>query len=117
MATQSNAARRTWVVEEYVDPDTELPVGFYDREEAHALLADIESVLFTVGGMVSIAAEREQIDELDGEPLAVTRRLIVQWQAYSPLQKREPEVQPPQSAVQEAPPEYVLGDPAEDEQP
>lgn len=109
MGNQSSAARRTWVVEEFVDPESELPVGVYDRDEARALLADLESVLFTVGGMVAITAEREQVDELGGEPLAATRRLIIQWQAYSPMKKATPEPVPePAPVVEREAPEPVM---------
>lgn len=83
-----NASKRTWVVEQGIEraPDGSLVLGTtFDMERAEELLARLLQTLAEVGGMVSIATDRVRAGEFNGEPLAESRRLIVSWQAFSPL--------------------------------
>lgn len=83
---------RDWVVEESVegmthDGEIVLSAG-YDRERARELLLNLESMLFEAGGMFYVAAERVQVGEAaNGRPLAVSRRLIVEFRSFSPLRR------------------------------
>ena len=93
----AGAAKRTWIIEPGYDPDTGAATEGYDRSEAVQILRDLEATLFRVGGMVSIAADRVRAGQApDGSPLAISERLIVSWQAFSPL--RDPEVYVPEPA-------------------
>lgn len=74
--------QRTWVVPEH-------PAGGYDRDRAFDLWNEIEHVLNIVGGMVSFVADREQVGSIGDEPLAISKRLIVTWQPYSPMRRPE----------------------------
>jgi hypothetical protein len=107
----AGAAKRTWIIEPGYDPDTGAATEGYDRSEAVQILRDLEATLFRVGGMVSIAADRVRAGQApDGSPLAISERLIVSWQAFSPL--RDPEVYVPEPAeepaVEPVPEEVVL---------
>ena len=86
-------AKRTWIIEEERDPETGQPLGTYDRMQAAQLFADVEAVLFTVGGMVNFAADRVEIGRFGSEPVYESRRLVANWQAFSPgrAEAREPE--------------------------
>jgi hypothetical protein len=96
-------AKRTWVVEPGYDPETGDVTDGYDRAEALQTLRDLEATLYRVGGMVSMAADRVRSGEApDGSPLATSERLIITWQAFSPL--REP------AAVEPVVPEIGLDD-------
>lgn len=79
----STPATRTWVIESPIGDDG-LPIGPADRDAMSELLADIEAVLFTVGGVVHIAADREEIGHAGGEPVFVTRGYVVQWRSFAP---------------------------------
>lgn len=76
--------QRTWVVDQ-------LPHGGYNRDQALELMNEVEHILFMAGGMVSFVADRVQVGEIADEPLAVSARLIVTWQPYSPM-RRAPKV-------------------------
>lgn len=108
---------RDWVVEESVegmthDGEIVLSAG-YDRERARELLLNLESMLFEAGGMFYVAAERVQVGEAaNGRPLAVSRRLIVEFRSFSPLRRESangaaPE---PEQAEPEQPEAGVDGD-------
>lgn len=77
--------QRTWVIEQELDAETGQYRPHYDRDGVLALMNEVEHLLFMAGGMVSFATERVQIGELGDEPLAVSRRVIVTWQPYSPM--------------------------------
>ena len=76
-------ATRTWIIEEH----DELPG--YDRAEALGLLQDLEAVLFRVGGVVHIAADRVKIGSAGSEDIFESAGLVIQWKAFSP--GREPD--------------------------
>lgn len=82
-----STARRVYVIEEGINPETGEPTGTYDRQEAAELLADLEGILARVGGMVNIAARRVQIGEAMGEPVGESRELVVTWDSYAPLER------------------------------
>lgn len=93
------ATKRTWIVDEALDEDG-VGLGHYDRDEALACMEEIEHLLFMVGGMVAFAAERVQVAEHGGEPLGVSRRLIVTWSSFAPMRREEPAA-PPEPAEPE----------------
>jgi hypothetical protein len=107
------SAKRRWVIEEAEDPETGQALGHYDREQLLALMSELEAVLFNVGGMVAFTTERVQFDELGGEPLAVSRRVIVDWSAFAPM-RREPVYPPPPSVADE--PLVLAAEPDDDEE-
>jgi hypothetical protein len=86
-------SKRTWVIEEGViqAPDGELVLGAeFDMDRARVLLDRLLGTLAEIGGMVAITVDRVKVGEgPGGVPLAVSQRLIVEWQAFSPL--RDPE--------------------------
>jgi hypothetical protein len=87
------SAKRRWLIEQARDPETDEPLGAYDREQLLACMEEIEHLLYMVGGMVAFTTERVEVDTLGGEPLAVSRRVIVDWTAFSPMvreQRAEP---------------------------
>jgi hypothetical protein len=84
-------AKRTWVIEQAQDPETGEALDGYDREDALRLLADLESVLFTVGGVLNVAADRVKIGEAGGEAVYESRGLVVQWRAFVPGREERPE--------------------------
>lgn len=78
--------KRTWIIEEDVDPETGDTTGGYDREQLHALFADLEGQLFRSGGMLSMATRRVKTGELPGVGvLAESREVVVSYQAFSPM--------------------------------
>jgi hypothetical protein len=112
----AGAAKRTWIIEPGYDPDTGAATEGYDRSEAVQILRDLEATLFRVGGMVSIAADRVRAGQApDGSPLAISERLIVSWQAFSPL--RDPEVYVPEPVEEEPAVEPVPEEVELEEQP
>jgi hypothetical protein len=88
------SAKRRWVIGQATDPETDEELGFYDREQLLACMEEIEHLLYMVGGMVAFTTERVEVDQLGGEPLAVSRRVIVDWTAFSPM-VREQRTPPP----------------------
>jgi hypothetical protein len=93
MATQ-RPAKRTWIIEEARDPETGQELGGYDRGQASELLADLEAVLFTVGGVLHVATDRVQTGNVGSEPVYESKRLIFQWQAFAPGRAPDPEPEP-----------------------
>lgn len=101
------------------DPAT----GELDRAQVHQALLELEAVLFRVGGKFQIAADREIVAYTAGEPVAVTRGYVVEYQSFSPA-RHHPGVQrpakrengtapaPEPEAVEEAP-EIPEGNPDE----
>lgn len=86
------STKRRWVIEEAMDPETGEPTGRYDREQLLGCMEEVEHVLYMVGGMAAFTAERVQVDELGGEPIAVSRRVIVDWSAFAPMRREDREV-------------------------
>lgn len=85
-----SASKRVWVVEDAVaeGPDGELHLtGEFDMERARVLLDRLLGTLAEVGGMFSVAADRVKVGEFNGQPLAQSRALIVEWQAFSPMRE------------------------------
>jgi hypothetical protein len=82
------SAKRRWLIEQARDEDGE-PTGEYDREQLLACMEEVEHLLFMVGGMVAFTTERVEIGEIGGEPLAVSRRVIVDWTAFSPMVREQ----------------------------
>ncbi len=62
-------------------------------DELYAFLERIGPVLVEIGGRITLEAQRVQVGELAGEPIAVTERVVGRWVAQSPLTRaeREPE--------------------------
>jgi hypothetical protein len=83
------SAKRRWVIGQATDPETDEELGFYDREQLLACMEEIEHLLYMVGGMVAFTTERVEVDQLGGEPLAVSRRVIVDWTAFSPMVREQ----------------------------
>lgn len=83
------SAKRRWVIGQATDPETGEELGFYDREQLLACMEEIEHLLYMVGGMVAFTTERVEVDQLGGEPLAVSRRVIVDWTAFSPMVREQ----------------------------
>lgn len=95
------STKRRWVIEEAMDPETGEPTGRYDREQLLGCMEEVEHVLYMVGGMAAFTAERVQVDELGGEPIAVSRRVIVDWSAFAPM-RREMDDEPASPELEEA---------------
>lgn len=89
-------SKRTWVIEEGViqAPDGELVLSAeFDMDRARVLLDRLLGTLAEIGGMVAITVDRVKVGEgPGGVALAVSQRLIVEWQAFSPL--RDPDRDP-----------------------
>jgi hypothetical protein len=115
------SAKRRWVIGQATDPETDEELGFYDREQLLACMEEIEHLLYMVGGMVAFTTERVEVDQLGGEPLAVSRRVIVDWTAFSPMVREqrterveEPDVMPPETG--DALDDEMDGAPLEDDE-
>jgi hypothetical protein len=68
-------------------------------DELYAALERWGPVLVEVGGTLTLTAERVQVGELAGEPVAVTSRVVGRWQARSSLIRSEqPETEAPADA-------------------
>lgn len=82
-------SKRTWVIEEGVvrTPDGDLVLGQeFDMERAELLLSRLLGTLAEIGGIFTVVADRVRVGEGPaGAVLATTPRLIVEWQAFSPL--------------------------------
>lgn len=101
-------SERVWHVGEEMDPETEMPTGVVDRQAMHELLADLEAVLFRIGGQVHIAVDREKYAELtNGDGLFETRGYFVQWRAFAPA-RTATNVEQVDAIVGEDPDEGVL---------
>lgn len=91
-------SKRTWVIEEGViqAPDGELVLSAeFDMDRARVLLDRLLGTLAEIGGMVAITVDRVKVGEGPGAvPLAVSQRLIVEWQAFSPLRDPERQMDP-----------------------
>lgn len=103
------SAKRRWVIGQATDPETDEELGFYDREQLLACMEEIEHLLYMVGGMVAFTTERVEVDQLGGEPLAVSRRVIVDWTAFSPMVREPRAQQEPEDGTEHDPAEYDEG--------
>lgn len=88
------ASKRTWVIEQpvIVGPDGDLHLDEqFDIDRARVLLDRLLGALAEIGGMVALTVDRvkESRPGPGGKVLAVSERLIVEWQAFSPLRERE----------------------------
>jgi hypothetical protein len=96
------STKRRWVIEQETDPETGEPTGQYDREQLLGCMEEVEHVLYMVGGMAAFTAERVQVGELGGEPIAVSRRVIVDWSAFAPMRREMEDDEPTSPELEEA---------------
>lgn len=75
---------RHFYVDEGFDPESGELTGFVDRERALAVLEDLEAMLFSVGGVLHIAAKRVQDGEIGGKRLYRTVGYFIQWDSFAP---------------------------------
>lgn len=74
-----------------------------DISELESWMLRMASVLQEVGGGLMIQAEREQVGELAGEPIAITTRVMGRWKPFSPIvQAPAPADETAESVVAEA---------------
>ena len=75
---------RTWVIE--ADPTT----GIVDEDQVAQAIAEAALIVDRLGGVVQIAAHREEIpEEFYGiAGMFATRGLMVKWESYAPAAKR-----------------------------
>lgn len=100
---------REWEVElvEPVVEDGQVVGVQVDREGSHQLFADVEAILFRMGGAALIGAKREQLE--DGT--YVTTGYKVSVESFMPAVARAPQVnmglgaQPPSEEVRDTPPD------------
>jgi hypothetical protein len=95
---------RQWILE--ADSET----GFDDAAVEEAL-SEAAMILNRVGGVVQIAAHREELpEEIYGQPgVYVTRGLVVQWHSYAPARKAPPPPEPAAEPAEEPVPAAVAG--------
>lgn len=90
---------RTWVIE--ANPET----GILSEDEIALALGEAALIVDRVGGVVQLAAHREEIPEehygLAG--IYATRGLIVRWESYAPAKRAE---HPPQEPAEGPLPDY-----------
>lgn len=75
---------RTWVIEAG-------PEGYLSEEEIARVIGEASVVVDRVGGVVQIAARREELPkEIYGvEGIYATTGLVCRWESYAPAARRE----------------------------
>lgn len=76
--------------------ETDPVTGQVDRQQAHELLAALENVLWSVGGVARIAADREPIRDLGGKTEYRSVRYVVTWDSFAPARKPQQAEDPPE---------------------
>lgn len=80
MRRMGQSANRVYVIDLVED-------GILYPERADEFLKRMGAVLTEVGGSLVIRAERVEVEQFAGEPVAVTQRLVARWDSFTPIQR------------------------------